>query len=234
MRGRTWAPVEETCYYPIDLLAKPGSISISISSLSRNRFGRLIVEPHDYGTEEVTLPDIPQANPLPADLERDARDRALLARIWIRRDGPARFTLPLGAPVKPLPVGKSFGVRRIYDGKLAEQAHMGFDYDAPVDSPILAVADGTVVFAKEMFFEGNAVFVDHGGGLVSMYFHLATIKVQVGQEVKRGETLGREGSTGRATGPHLWFGVRWHDARIDPGFLLEAPDKIPAVQHAAP
>jgi murein DD-endopeptidase MepM/ murein hydrolase activator NlpD len=63
-----------------------------------------------------------------------------------------------------------------------------------------------------------------------MYFHLSEIKVQAGQEVKKGETLGREGATGRATGPHLWFGVRWHDARIDPKFLLEAPSRIPEVK----
>jgi murein DD-endopeptidase MepM/ murein hydrolase activator NlpD len=85
-----------------------------------------------------------------------------------------------------------------------------------------------------MFFEGNSVFIDHGDGLISMYFHLSEIKVQAGQEVKRGETLGLEGATGRATGPHLWFGVRWHDARIDPHFLLENPDRIPAVNRVSP
>jgi murein DD-endopeptidase MepM/ murein hydrolase activator NlpD len=96
------------------------------------------------------------------------------------------------------------------------------------------VGSGTVVLAKELFFEGNAVFIDHGDGLISMYFHLADIKVQVGQEVKKGETLGREGSTGRATGPHLWFGVRWHDARINPKFVLEDPARIPAVKRVSP
>ena len=130
-------------------------------------------------------------------------------------------------------VGKSFGVKRIFNGKVAEHVHTGSDYDSPVGSPILAVAAGTVVLAKEMFFEGNAVFIDHGDGLISMYFHLSEIKVQAGQVVKKGETLGREGGTGRATGPHLWFGVRWHDARIDPKFLLEEPGRIPAVKAVA-
>jgi murein DD-endopeptidase MepM/ murein hydrolase activator NlpD len=102
-----------------------------------------------------------------------------------------------------------------------------------VGTPVLAVADGTVVVAKDMFFEGNAVFIDHGDGLISMYFHLSEIKVQAGQEVKKGHTLGRVGSTGRATGPHLFFGVRWHDARIDPQFLLEDPGKIPTVDRVS-
>jgi murein DD-endopeptidase MepM/ murein hydrolase activator NlpD len=82
---------------------------------------------------------------------------------------------------------------------------------------------------QEMFFEGNAVFIDHGNGLISMYFHLADINVKAGQEVKAGQILGRVGSTGRATGPHLFFGIRWHNARIDPRFLLEEPGRIPSV-----
>jgi murein DD-endopeptidase MepM/ murein hydrolase activator NlpD len=233
MRGRSWAALEGTCYYPVDLLDKPGPIAVAISGTGPRKFARISVEANDYGTEEITLPDIPQAHPSPQDLKRDAGDRALLAKIWRTKEGPAKFTLPLGPPVRPMSPAKSFGVKRVYNGKDAEQAHMGSDYDSPVGSPILAVAAGTVVFANEMFFEGNAVFIDHGDGLISMYFHLSDIKVQAGQEVKKGETLGREGATGRATGPHLWFGVRWHDARINPKFLLEEPGKIPAVNRVS-
>ena len=234
MKERSWAALAGTCFYPIDLLERTGSIRIAIWGSGPKEFARISVEPYDYGTEEITLPDIPQGNPSREDLKRDAGDRVLLSKVWRSKEGPAQFTLPLGEPVRPMSVGKSFGVKRVYNGKLAEQAHMGADYDAPVGSPILAVAGGTVIFAKEMFFEGNAVFIDHGDGLVSMYFHLSELKVQAGQEVTKGETLGREGGTGRATGPHLWFGVRWHDARINPHFLLEAPDKIPSVNRVSP
>ena len=233
MRGRSWAALAGTCYYPVDLLDQPGPIAIALWGAGQNpapkKLARITVEAYDYGTEQITLPDIPQANPSPQDLKRDEGDRAVLGKVWRAKEGPARFTLPLGPPVSPMSMGKSFGVKRVYNGKLAEQAHMGSDYDSPAGSPILAVAAGTVVFASEMFFEGNAVFIDHGDGLISMYFHLSDIKVQAGQQVRKGETLGREGSTGRATGPHLWFGVRWHDARIDPKFLLGPRDKIPAV-----
>jgi len=234
MRTRSWVALNGTCYYPVDLLQSPGPITIALAGTRTKMLARISVEPIDYGTEEIALPDIPQANPSREDLRRDAVDQRLLSRIWARKEGPAQFTLPLGEPVRPMSVGKSFGVKRIYNGKLAEQAHMGADYDSPVGSPILAVADGTVVLAKEMFFEGNSVFIDHGDGLISMYFHLSELKVESGQEVKRGQTLGREGSTGRATGPHLWFGVRWHDARINPKFLIEEPSRIPMVNRAAP
>ncbi|MGB2677770.1 MAG: M23 family metallopeptidase [Candidatus Acidiferrum sp.] len=234
MKGRSWAALEGTCYYPIDLLEKPGPITIALWGSGPKEFARISVEPNDYGTEEITLPDIPQANPSRADLKRDASDRALLSKVWMRKEGLAKFTLPLGVPASPLPKGKSFGVKRVYNGKPASEPHTGSDYDVPVGTPVLAVAAGTVVFAKDMFFEGNAVFIDHGDGLISMYFHLSELKVQVGQELKKGHTLGRVGATGRATGPHLWFGVRWHDARINPQFVLEDPGKIPAVNRVSP
>src|ERR1700722_17488193 len=91
----------------------------------------------------------------------------------------------------------------------------------PIGSPVLAVADGKVALAADLFFPGNAVFIDHGDGLVSMYFHLAEINVKAGDDLKKGHILGKVGSTGRATGPHLFFGVRWHDARINPDLLFE-------------
>jgi murein DD-endopeptidase MepM/ murein hydrolase activator NlpD len=231
MKGRSWAALQETCYYPVDLEQAAGThILISRSGAGRSHVGHIAVEAIDYGTEEITLPDIPQANPSAADLRRDARDRAKLSKILTRRESVARFTLPLTPPANPLPPAKSFGVKRIFNGKPAAQPHTGVDYATPVGSPVLAVADGTIVMAEDMFFEGNAVFVDHGDGLISMYFHLADIRVAAGEEIRRGHVLGRVGSTGRATGPHLFFGIRWHDARIDPRFVLEAPGKIPGVE----
>jgi murein DD-endopeptidase MepM/ murein hydrolase activator NlpD len=230
MKGRSWAPVKESCYYPVDLQQPPGRIPISRSASGHIVSARIVVEPFDYGTEEITLPDIPQANPSAEDLKRDARDRALLGKVWNRKEGPSNFTLPLATPARPLPKGKSFGVKRVFNGKPASQLHTGTDYPTPVGTPILAVADGTVTVAEDLFFEGNAVFIDHGDGLISMYFHLADIKVEPGQEVKKGHLLGHVGSTGRATGPHLFFGVRWHNARINPQFVLEDPSKIPAIE----
>jgi murein DD-endopeptidase MepM/ murein hydrolase activator NlpD len=96
-------------------------------------------------------------------------------------------------------------------------------------TPVAAVADGTVVLADDLFFAGNAVFIDHGDGLITMYFHLRDLKVKAGQDVKQGHSIGVVGSTGRVTGPHLHLGVRWHGARIDPALLLADPAKIPIV-----
>lgn len=226
---RAWRPVGETCYFPIDILHKPGVIRVTRIGTGRPESARITVVPYDYETEEVNLGDIPQRDPSAADLKRNAREALLLNKVWHRKEGPAQFTLPLGPPAKPLPAGKAFGVKRVFNGKPAPQPHMGTDYAAGPGTPILAVADGTVAVAQDLYFPGNAVFIDHGDGLISMSFHLSDINVQPGQLVKKGETIGKVGTTGRSTGPHLFFGVRWHDARINPKFLLEDPAKIPAV-----
>lgn len=229
MGGRSWAALQETCYYAIDLLHRPGPIRVSRQGVGPARFARISVGASSYGTQDIALGDIPQANPSPADLRRNARDQALLAKVWARREGPARFTLPLGAPAAPLPEARGFGAKWIFNGKAdAPDLHSGVDYALTPGTPVLAIADGTVAVAEDLFFAGNAVFIDHGNGLVGMYFHLSEIKVQAGQDVKKGETLGLVGSTGRVSGPHLHFGVRWHDARIDPSPLLDDPAKIPA------
>jgi len=233
MQGRSWAALQETCYYPIDLLQKPVVIEVTRVISGRRERAKVSVGPSSYGTEEIDLPDIPQANPSPEDLKRNSREQALLGKVWQRKEGPAQFTLPLGAPVTPLPEGKAFGAKRIFNAKPASQPHTGGDYATPAGSPVLAAADGTVVVAQDLFFPGNAVFIDHGNGLVTMYFHLAEIAVKAGQVVTKGHTLGTVGSTGRSTGPHLFFAVRWHNARVDPRFLLEAPATIPSVNEAS-
>jgi murein DD-endopeptidase MepM/ murein hydrolase activator NlpD len=230
MGGRSWAALQETCYYAIDLLQKPGLIKVSRRGVGSAKFAQISVGPASYGTQEIELGDIPQANPSPEDLRRNTRDQAVVAKVWARREGPARFTLPLGTPATPLPEAKGFGAKWIFTGQPGSaEDHSGVDYALAAGTPVAALADGTVVIAEDLFFTGKAVFIDHGDGLISMYFHFSELKVQAGQDVKKGETVGLVGSTGRATGPHLHLGVRWHDARINPQPLLEDPAKIPAI-----
>jgi murein DD-endopeptidase MepM/ murein hydrolase activator NlpD len=229
MGARAWPPLGETCYFPIDLEQRPGVVTVARQGKGRHETARIIVGPRSYGTQEIELPDIPQANPSPADLKRNERERVLLGKVFHRREQPAKFSLPLGKPANALPEGKSFGVDRIFNGKRATQPHTGSDYPLPAGTPVLAAADGTVVLAQELFYPGNAVFIDHGDGLITMYFHLSDINVQAGQELSKGDRVGQVGSTGRSTGPHLFFGVRWHNARIDPRSVLEDPAKLPAL-----
>jgi murein DD-endopeptidase MepM/ murein hydrolase activator NlpD len=184
-----------------------------------------------YDRQDIALADIPQAKPSAGDLQRNARDQALVARLWTKREGPSQFTLPLARPASPLAAGKGFGAIWMFNSPPgSSELHSGSDYALSAGTPLAAVADGTVLLAKDLFFAGNAVFIDHGDGLVSMYFHLAELKVRTGQAIEKGETIGLAGSTGRLTGPHLHLGIRWHGARIDPALLFADPAKIPATE----
>lgn len=230
MGSRSWAALQETCYYPIDLLQGPATLRVSRRGVGPAAYAQISVLASAHAREDIALGAIPQANPSPADLRRNARDQALLGKVWTRPEGPARFSLPLGPPARVLPAGTGFGSEWFFDTKPeSSEVHSGADYALAPGTPVTAVADGTVALAEDLFFTGNAVFVDHGDGLVSMYFHLSELKVRAGQDVKKGEVVGLVGATGRVTGPHLHVGVRWHDARIEPRLLLDDPARIPAV-----
>jgi murein DD-endopeptidase MepM/ murein hydrolase activator NlpD len=228
MAGRSWKALDGACYFPIDVLHKPGAVTVTQSDGKRSHAARIVVTESAYGSEDVQLPDIPQAHPSPDDEARNAKEQVRVAALWKRKPGPARFSLPLGNPAKQLPEGKTFGWTRSFNGVPADQPHMGADYAITEGTPVLAAADGTVVLAEEMFYPGNGVIVDHGDSLFTVYYHLSEIQVQPGQDVKKGERLGLVGHTGRATGPHLFFAVRWRNARIDPQFVLMDVEKLPA------
>jgi murein DD-endopeptidase MepM/ murein hydrolase activator NlpD len=230
MGKRAWDALKETCYYPIDLEQKSASIRVSRHGAGPAEYARLNILPLISVQENIVLGDIPQANPTPAQLQRNAREQAVVAKLWTKREGPARFALPLAAPAKAFPEGHGFGSTWVFNSPPGtSELHSGADYAMAAGTPVAAVADGTVVLADDLFFAGNAVFIDHGDGLITMYFHLRDLKVKAGQDVKQGHSIGVVGSTGRVTGPHLHLGVRWHGARIDPALLLADPAKIPIV-----
>lgn len=114
----------------------------------------------------------------------------------------------------------SFGTLRTYNKRRDRSRHLGLDLDGQVGDPIFATERGRVVLAKDRYYSGNTVVVDHGGGLFSMYLHLSAFDVKVGDTVERGQTVGKVGSTGRVTGPHLHFSVKLDGEHLDPESLL--------------
>ncbi|MES2987445.1 MAG: M23 family metallopeptidase [Pseudomonadota bacterium] len=116
-----------------------------------------------------------------------------------------------------------FGSQRIYAGEPGSY-HSGIDIARPTGTTVLAPADGVVILAatKPFTLEGNLLMIDHGSGLNSAFMHLSRINVRVGEHIKRGQQIGAVGMTGRATGPHLHWSLKWRDARIDP-LLLAGP-----------
>ena len=122
------------------------------------------------------------------------------------------------APVAAAPTD-SFGTRRTFNGKLAS-VHKGMDFRAAMGTPVHAGNGGVVVLARKLYYEGNCVIIDHGLGLFTISMHFSRIDVHEGQHVKQGELLGLSGATGRVTGPHLHWAVRWQGAYLDPAKLL--------------
>jgi murein DD-endopeptidase MepM/ murein hydrolase activator NlpD len=122
------------------------------------------------------------------------------------------------APVKAAPTD-SFGTRRMFNGKLAS-IHKGTDFRAASGTPVLAGNSGVVVLAQPLYYEGNCVMIDHGLGLISISMHLSRIDVTPGERVTRGQRVGLSGATGRVTGPHLHWAIRWQGSMLDPAKLL--------------
>ena len=119
------------------------------------------------------------------------------------------------------PISGVFGSQRILNGK-PRNVHYGVDVAAPKGSDIVAAAAGTVTLAGDLYFSGNTVFIDHGLGVNTSYLHMDTVAVKEGQTVRAGEKIGTLGATGRATGPHLHWGLNWFEVRLDPALIVPA------------
>ncbi|MCQ4165523.1 M23 family metallopeptidase [Tahibacter harae] len=230
--GKRYAAIAGSCYYPVDIRARPGRYEIALwDGEGRQHLGTLVVEDARFPEVEMELPaELNRYVEVSAeDRARASRESAAVRKVLAGSDSAPRFTLPLGKPAQSLPRSEDdFGSRRLFNGKHAS-VHSGRDYPVGDGNAVRAVADGRVVLAADHFFTGNAVYIDHGGGLVSMNFHLKSLDVAAGDEVKRGQPIGKIGATGRATGPHLHLGLRWLGKRIDPALLLEAPSTLPSV-----
>ena len=228
-QGRRYPAVDAVCYYPVDLRAKPGRHEIALYDQDgRQHLESIDVERVDFPEVEIALPDDTYVDVSAENMARHREERARVLALFQGEVGPARFSLPLARPASIPASENDFGSLRLFNGTRRSQ-HTGRDAPVAAGTPVRAVADGRVVMAEEQFFTGNSVFVDHGAGLVSMNFHLASLSVAAGDEVKRGQELGKVGSTGRSTGPHLHLGIRWLGARIDPVVLLESPNSLPTV-----
>ena len=159
-----------------------------------------------------------QVNLSRADLERVNREKVIIDHAMSRWTDDQPQTLRLAQPV-PGVRSSSFGMRRIFNGE-SRNPHSGMDIAAPAGTPVKAPIGGTVIDTGNYFFNGNTVFVDHGRGMISMYCHLSAIDVKPGERVVAGTTLGTVGMTGRATGPHLHWGLSLNRAWVDPELFV--------------
>lgn len=231
VRDRAFAPTvvagEPGCLVPVGLTRTADVIAERDRDGLRERLHIGLGE-YPYSVQRLEIKDRSRVDLSPENLARVQRENAMIGKLW-GRQGKPRFSLPLGAPLENMPAGGRFGAKRIINGE-PRSPHTGADYAVPQGTPVLAVDNAVVALAGEFFFSGNAVFLDHGNGLISMYFHLHEVFVEQGDEVSRGRLIGTVGSTGRSTGPHLHFGVRWQGERVDPALLLGEPGSIATVR----
>ena len=153
-----------------------------------------------------------------ADLARVNLEKVRIDHALSHWTEPPPESLRLPPPVSG-PRSSSFGSRRIFNGQ-SRNPHTGMDIAAPSGTPVRVPIAGTVVDTGEYFFNGNTVFVDHGRGLISMYCHLSAIDVKPGERIAAGTRIGAVGMTGRATGPHLHWGLSLNRAWVDPELFL--------------
>ncbi len=202
----------------IDLDTKPGRYEWKISAAGEdgNRHSKIVqlkVEKTAFAVQKLTLPK----SMVDLDAKTLERVNRESKRVRILFQGVREEKLWKGPFVRPLEgeVSGAFGNRRIINGQ-AKNPHSGIDLQAEAGTPVAACTGGLVVLADELFFAGKTVILDHGWGLYSMYFHLSEMGVGEGDKLRTGEILGRVGSTGRSTGPHLHWGTIIRGARVDP------------------
>ena len=203
---------------PMSLM--PGDTPLELKSGTFQESLSIGVSAKDYPEQHITLATREHVSPSPEQLVRYEREAAEQNAIY------RRFTPSSGWPVFSLPgqgpFSSPFGLRRFFNGE-PRNPHAGLDIAIAEGVPAHAPADGMVVQTGDYFFNGRTVMIDHGNGVISMLCHLSRISVTAGQPVKRGETVGKVGKTGRATGPHLHWTVSINNARVDPLLLLESP-----------
>ena len=151
--------------------------------------------------------------------ERILVEKAMFLKVIHARTRAQYLKRPFVRPVSGV-VTSAFGLRRVFNGE-PRRPHMGVDLRGKKGTPVKAFAAGRVALTGDLYFAGNCVCLDHGQGVVSMYVHLSRIDVRQGQVVKAGQVIGRVGSTGRVTGPHLHFGLYVLDKAVDPLPLLD-------------
>jgi hypothetical protein len=206
----------------VDVQAQTGSSTLQITA--RKPAGPTIdlirnveILPAHYRTSALTV--APKfVEPGPDEMSRIKAERALKDKVFASSAPEPLWSGNFRAPVHAPPTD-SFGTRRMFNGTLAS-IHQGMDFRAAPGTRVRAANSGVVVLARALYYEGNCVVIDHGLGLFTISMHLSRIDVHEGDHVVTGQLLGLSGATGRVTGPHLHWAVRWQNAYLDPAKML--------------
>lgn len=213
------------CWFAIagvDLKAKPGKYALKLKGSTKDKApltfsDEIVVREKDYPLSTVTLPPA-YVQPPPEVLARVEQEQALKKKLFAELLPESLWSGRFQSPVAT-GVSGGFGAVRVVNG-VKGNPHQGTDFHAKVGTIVRASNAGKVFLARSLYFEGNCVMIDHGQGLVTIYMHLSKIKVKEGQTVAKGQVIALSGNSGRSTGPHLHFAVRWHGSYLDGKTLL--------------
>lgn len=199
----------------------PPSVEIEVRDRDRIARRTLSIAPGRFPSARIDgLPATTVEPTDPALLARIQDEIALKIEGFASRADRDDFRSGFVWPLESYRITSRWGSQRVLNGTPA-RPHYGIDLAAPAGSPIRAPADGLVAFARpDMHFEGGLTLIDHGQGLITAYLHQSRIDVSEGQRVAQGQAIGRVGATGRATGPHLCWRMRWRDRNCDPSLLI--------------
>jgi murein DD-endopeptidase MepM/ murein hydrolase activator NlpD len=218
----------------VALDTKPGAYDLALETVMRD--GRILhqvrvvtVRAAKYKTSRLTVPQ-KYVTPDPETLKRIEAEKEIKSAAFAHLIPTPEWSGNFLAPV-PSEVSETFGTSRTFNGKLAS-VHRGEDFRAPSGTAVHASNAGEVVLARELYYEGNCVVVDHGLGFMTMYMHLSKFEVKEGDKVEKGQVVALSGGTGRVTGPHLHMSVRWSGEYLDPGKLLAL--KLPRLSPPRP
>lgn len=201
--------------------AGPVTVTVVRPDGSRSE-ASIAVSARDWPVQRVDGVPPKTVDPPPEIAERIRREQAQVVAARARDDDRADFAQRFAWPLQGRVSGR-FGNQRVYNGKPGSP-HSGMDIAAPTGTAVRAPAAGVVTFAApDLYLTGGTVLLDHGFGISSNFLHLSRIDVAVGDRVEQGQVVGAVGATGRATGPHLHWGMNWFDVRIDPLLVLERP-----------
>ncbi len=195
-------------------------VQICIGPASKQRCETRAVQPGKWRIERVNGLPPKTVTPDPETAARIAREAALVVEARRVSSTGRGFLGPWQQPASGR-ISGIYGSQRILNG-VPGSTHLGLDIAAPTGDPVLAAADGQVSLVhQDMVLSGKTVLIDHGQGVSTVYIHMSEIAVAEGQAVKRGERIGSIGATGRASGPHLHWGLNWFEVKLDPRMLLE-------------
>jgi murein DD-endopeptidase MepM/ murein hydrolase activator NlpD len=179
----------------------------------------LTIEQRKFDIQRIDNMEQSKVTPNPADLARIKSDQEKVNAVRKDPTEAAEFLVPFIWPAQG-PISGVYGSQRILNGE-PRAPHYGLDIAAPEGSPVIAPAPGTVrLAASDFFLTGGTVIIDHGFGVQSVFIHMIAVKAKNGAHVQQGELIGHVGQTGRATGPHLHWGMNWLDVRLDPAFWV--------------